>query len=203
MWNSIGWGSKSTPAPQTSPEPAQAPASTVSSNQTGDYSLKARAENGDAQAQYELGVRYFEGREVPKDTIEALRWFKMSADGGVASGQIKLGWMYENGRSVAQDLAEARRWYAKAADQGNPFAEKALKNLDAKKAKASAPKKPKPAKKPAMVANVAAPSAPSAPAVKQTAPAKSSQKEDWKKVRKALEQELIKGLLQGLNKKKR
>ncbi len=212
MWEAIGWGSKSTPVPNTTPESAPSPATSVSTGS--DNSLKARAERGDGQAQYELGVRYFEGREVPKDLIEALRWFKMSADNGVASGQIKLGWMYENGKGVAQDTAEARRWYARAADQGNPFAEKALKNLDGKKSKPAVAKKPKPAKKPTLTANAAAPSspAPSAsvvkPSVKQSAPtptqpqAKTSQKEDWKQVRKALERELIKGLLQGLNKKK-
>jgi hypothetical protein len=43
-----------------------------------DYSIQKRAEEGDASAQYELGMRYERelqrGREIPQDGKEAVKW---------------------------------------------------------------------------------------------------------------------------------
>ena len=36
--------------------------------------LRARAEQGDADAQHNLGVMYATGRGVPQDDAEAVRW---------------------------------------------------------------------------------------------------------------------------------
>jgi len=81
--------------------------------------LRARAEQGDADAQSNLGLKYYNGRDVPRDYAEALLWFRRAAEQGNASGQNSLGWMYMNGKGVPQDYAEALRWYRKAAEQGN------------------------------------------------------------------------------------
>ena len=40
------------------------------------------AEAGDDRAQYWLGIMYFEGKDVPKDDLEAYRWLGLSADQG-------------------------------------------------------------------------------------------------------------------------
>ncbi len=40
------------------------------------------AEAGDDRAQYWLGIMYFEGKGVPRDDVEALRWLGLSADQG-------------------------------------------------------------------------------------------------------------------------
>ena len=45
--------------------------------------LRVRAEAGDAVAQNDLGVRYDDGRGVPQDDAEAVRWFRLAADGCV------------------------------------------------------------------------------------------------------------------------
>jgi localization factor PodJL len=70
-------------------------------------------------AQYELAMRLFEGREAPKDQLAAARWFERAALLGFAPAQYRVGSMYEKGIGVTRDLAVAKRWYLKAAQAGN------------------------------------------------------------------------------------
>ena len=42
--------------------------------------LRSQAEQGDAEAQYDLGVRYSLGDGVPEDHTEAARWFRLAAE---------------------------------------------------------------------------------------------------------------------------
>ena len=79
--------------------------------------LRQMAEQGNARAQTELGLRYTAGRGVARDDAEAVRWFRQAAEQGNADGQFSLGVMYENGRGVARDAAEAVRWFRQAAEQ--------------------------------------------------------------------------------------
>src|SRR6266702_1426909 len=78
---------------------------------------RVRAEQGDANAQYSLGVSYAWGKGVPQDYAEAVRWYRKAADQGDANGQYSLGFSYAQGLGVPQDYAQAVRWYRKAADQ--------------------------------------------------------------------------------------
>src|SRR5437660_464726 len=59
--------------------------------------LIARAEQGDAVAQYGLGVMYELGRSMLKDVTQAAVWYRKSADQGLARAQYYLGVMYANG----------------------------------------------------------------------------------------------------------
>ena len=52
--------------------------------------LKTRAANGDADAQFNLGKRYYKGEGVTKDFAEAVRWYRKAAEQGVAEAKIKL-----------------------------------------------------------------------------------------------------------------
>ena len=70
-------------------------------------------------AQYELAMRLFEGRGLPKDQPAAARWFERAASLGLAPAQYRLGSMYEKGTGVTRDPAAAKRWYLKAAEAGN------------------------------------------------------------------------------------
>jgi TPR repeat protein len=88
--------------------------------------LRARAEEGDASVQFNLGFRYGNGRSVPQDDAEAVRWYRLAADQGHVSAQYNLGVMYANGEGVPQDNAEAVRWYRLAADQGLAIAQSNL-----------------------------------------------------------------------------
>ena len=42
--------------------------------------LRARAEQGDADAQADLGFRYSQGSGVREDDVEAVRWYRLAAD---------------------------------------------------------------------------------------------------------------------------
>ena len=82
--------------------------------------LRARAEQGDADAQSSLGLAYATGRGVSQDDAEAARWYRLAANQGEALAQYNLGFAYATGRGVPQDDAEAVRCYRLAGDQGNP-----------------------------------------------------------------------------------
>ncbi len=56
------------------------------------------AEQGDADAQYNLGLMYAEGDGVPQDDKQAVHWFTKSAEQGDAGAQFSLGVMYAEGR---------------------------------------------------------------------------------------------------------
>lgn len=77
------------------------------------------AENGSANAQFNLGAMYDNGDGVPEDDTEAAKWYLQAADQGHVNAQFSLGVMYANGEGVAEDATEAATWYRKAADQGD------------------------------------------------------------------------------------
>ncbi|MBP99209.1 MAG: hypothetical protein CL477_00835, partial [Acidobacteria bacterium] len=80
--------------------------------------LRAGAEQGDADAQNELGSRYYAGRGVSQDDTEAARWIRLAAEQGHAPAQYNLGLLYFRSRGVLGDDAEAATWYQRAAEQG-------------------------------------------------------------------------------------
>ena len=83
-----------------------------------------RAEQGDAEAQYNLAQRYFHGDDrTVKDYTEAAKWYHKAAEQGHALAQNNLGYCYAKGRGVPEDKTEGVRWYLKAAEQGNAMAQ--------------------------------------------------------------------------------
>lgn len=76
--------------------------------------------------QYERGSNYANGRGVPRDYQEAVKWYRQAAELGHAAAQHYLGFHYFVGRGVAKDYVEAYKWLALAAGQGE---EQANKNL--------------------------------------------------------------------------
>src|ERR1700679_3582281 len=93
---------------------------------------RGKAEQGDAEAQYNLGVKYNDGDGVAIDYTEAVKWWRKAADQGNAEAQFKLGVIYHNGHrlrnghGVAIDYSEAVKWWHKAADQGEAGAQSSL-----------------------------------------------------------------------------
>ncbi|HAC06405.1 MAG TPA: hypothetical protein DCF71_11160, partial [Gemmatimonadetes bacterium] len=85
--------------------------------------LRRCAEQGDARAQTNLGRMYANGRGVPEDKAEAVRWYRLGAEQGYAIAQTTLGLMYSLGDGVPQDYVEAARWLRLAAEQGDPRAQ--------------------------------------------------------------------------------
>lgn len=79
---------------------------------------RARAEQGDANAEYHLASLYYQGKGVPQSYTDAFRWYQKAADQGTPKGEYGVAYMYYWGLGVQQDYAQAFQWYRKAADQG-------------------------------------------------------------------------------------
>jgi TPR repeat protein len=77
-----------------------------------------RAMAGNAQAQYEMGERFYQGLGVEKDAATAAAWFELAAKQGLPSAQRLLAMMYFLGRGVPPDPAEAYKWICLAAQKG-------------------------------------------------------------------------------------
>lgn len=88
--------------------------------------LREAALAGDAGAEYEIGLRYLDGRGIPQNTAEAVRWLERAAAAGVVPAQFRLGGLYEKGVGVKKNLETARKLYVAAAEKGNA---KAMHNL--------------------------------------------------------------------------
>ena len=100
----------------------------VAAYDRGDYATAVRgflvhAEQGDATAQYKLGVMYNYGWGVPEDHAEAVRWFRLAAEQGYAGAQYGLGVMHADGRGVLiKDSVLAHMWSNIAGANGNASA---------------------------------------------------------------------------------
>jgi localization factor PodJL len=92
----------------------------------GPLPLRQAAAQGDASAQYSIGLRYAEGEGAPQNLTEAARWFERAASAGLARAQYRLAVAYERGQGITKDLGRARSWYQAAAEKGNV---KAMHNL--------------------------------------------------------------------------
>lgn len=78
------------------------------------------AEQGDAQAQYQLGMIYLKGLGVPKDSVKAIQWLKKSAEQGYINAQYTLGKIYVlTSMHNPQDKKQAIQWLTKAGKQGH------------------------------------------------------------------------------------
>ena len=76
--------------------------------------IRRAAEQGDADAQYNLGLMYDNGGGVPEDDAEAVRRYRLAADQGDAVAQYTLGFKYAYGEGVSQDDVAAHMWFSLA-----------------------------------------------------------------------------------------
>lgn len=83
-------------------------------------SLRIAAENGDAEAQVNLGTFYEWGRGgLDRDSSEASRLYKLAADQGNVNGQIKYGtFLARNFRGVSAENLKAEHILRLVSDQG-------------------------------------------------------------------------------------
>lgn len=79
--------------------------------------IRALAENGQADAQFQLAARLWVTTTAGRDAAEALQWFHKAAVQGHAEAQFRLGTIYANGQRVQVDYDKAVYWYRKAAEQ--------------------------------------------------------------------------------------
>jgi len=91
--------------------------------------LRKLADQGDADAQWQMGIRYHDGEGVPEDDSRAVEWFQRAADQGNVASQGALGAYYWKGRGVTPDLSKAYFWSAIAMAGGDDISKSRLEGL--------------------------------------------------------------------------
>lgn len=84
--------------------------------------LTARAEAGEASAQLDLGMIYWDGEGVEQDYARAVQLFRQAADQGNAIAQSNLAYAYYNADGVENDDNAAMYWAGLSAAQGDEVA---------------------------------------------------------------------------------
>jgi uncharacterized protein len=72
------------------------------------------AQNGDAQAQTEVGELYERGLGAITDHSAAAHWYRQAADKGDTRAMVNLASLYERGLGVARDADQAAQWFRRA-----------------------------------------------------------------------------------------
>lgn len=85
------------------------------------------AEEGDANAQLQLGTMYHEGKGgVEKDYKKGFEMTLKAAHQSNSQAQYLVGLMFTRGSGTRLDYDKAQQWYTTAANQGNADAQRAL-----------------------------------------------------------------------------
>jgi hypothetical protein len=91
--------------------------------------LRKLAGQGDAEAQWQMGVRFHNGEGVPHDDAQAMQWFQRAAEQGHVTAQGALGAYYFAARGVPKDLSKAYFWSVIAMAQGDEISKGRLELL--------------------------------------------------------------------------
>lgn len=76
--------------------------------------LRSQAESGSAQAQFDLGVRYQQGKGVDRDPAMAVGWFRKAAEQGDVPAMINLAAIALGATGSPFDGKSAEEWLRKA-----------------------------------------------------------------------------------------
>src|SRR5262245_54325953 len=87
-------------------EPTVDPSMSMHAEDEAIAKLRTSAEGGNASAQNQLGLLYYEGTGVPQDYRQAKQWFEEAAKQGHTGAQTNLGTLYLNG----EGLRKATGW---------------------------------------------------------------------------------------------
>lgn len=93
---------------------------TTTESSSGLDSLRQAAINGDADAQWRLGVALDQGIGIAPDIAEAVTWFQKAMEKGNAKAHASMAMMYAMGRGVPVDYIRSRELYSQAARLGEP-----------------------------------------------------------------------------------
>ena len=106
--------------------------------------LLKKAEEGDTDAQYELGLLYAHGAErdqnnvyhiyIEPDYDEAVRWWRDAGNNSDSRSQVNLAYIYATGIWVVKDEDEAFNWWHRAAEVGHAGAQYELGQIHSDKA---------------------------------------------------------------------
>ena len=72
---------------------------------------------GNAVAERDIGLMYFDGNGLARDGHEAVKWFLLSARQGQIGAQMNLGVAYAVGEGIERNLTQAYLWFSAAASQ--------------------------------------------------------------------------------------
>ena len=123
------WFAKPEAAVQAaSAEPSNA-ASTKARGPINLPDLRRQAEQGNPDAQWNLGVRYHHGDGVPQNDAVAVQWFQRAAEQGYVLAQGALGADYWAGRGVPRNLSKSYFWSTLAMVQGDETSKSRLEGL--------------------------------------------------------------------------
>ena len=86
-------------------------------------SVEAAVEQGDMEAQFNLGNMYYNGEGTEVNYEKALYWWEKAAEQGDADAQFNLGDMYYEGEGTEVNYEKALYWWKKAAEQGDAEAQ--------------------------------------------------------------------------------
>jgi TPR repeat protein len=84
---------------------------------------QTKAEQGDAEAQFNLGLRFATGGDKALDYTKAAHWYLKAANQNHPLAQFNLGLMFAGGQGVAQDEDKSVMWMRMAAQQGDAGAQ--------------------------------------------------------------------------------
>ena len=110
-----------TPAPAPTPAPTPAPVAEPIAKELSPeerfQATKSKAQAGDAQAQYELGLYYAQRHErvIPLDYFESFSWTLKAALKDHALAQNQLARMHETGRGTEKNIEQAIKWLRSSA----------------------------------------------------------------------------------------
>lgn len=109
------------------PAPAQLPAGALdaakAAHARGDYAAALQlfqplAGQGNATAQFALGLMSEEGQGMAADPAQAARWYEQAAAQKHPQALANLGYLYSEGKGVPKDAVRARQFYEQAAGLG-------------------------------------------------------------------------------------
>lgn len=91
--------------------------------------FKTLADQGDPDAQVNLGNLHMRGLGVTQDYVQAFDWYRRAADRNDAVAESKLGILHYYGLGTVKDSTEAAKWFRRAAEQGESGAQTVLGTL--------------------------------------------------------------------------
>jgi hypothetical protein len=93
--------------------------------------LSKRADQGDARAEYALGMRYANGTDIKRDYRQAKQWFLKAAEQGHIGAQEKVAASFFQGRGSPQDYSKAYFWALLAQAGGDETSRQIVMNCAA------------------------------------------------------------------------
>lgn len=123
----------SVPQPSSSTASASVPSLVTPENTTSpttEFSqVKAKAEAGDKEAQYDLAYMYFNGEGVERDYQTAVKWYLASAQQNYEYAEEMMAMVYYSGYGVPQDYGKAKQWLELLISKNNPKAQNLLATM--------------------------------------------------------------------------